>query len=129
MPADRVEMFCDPGRLAQVFSHLLENASKYTPEGGVIGFSAEVADGNIVMTVSDNGIGIAPEDLPHVFDPFVHDRHAANATGFNGVGLGVGLMVVRELVAAHGGTVVAQSAGTGLGSQFVVTLPMREAAK
>jgi diguanylate cyclase (GGDEF)-like protein len=129
MPADRVEMFCDPGRLAQVFSHLLENASKYTPEDGVIGFSAEVADGNIVMTVSDNGIGIAPEDLPHVFDPFVHDRHAANATGFNGVGLGVGLMVVRELVAAHGGTVVAQSAGTGLGSQFVVTLPMREAAK
>jgi signal transduction histidine kinase len=95
----------------------------------VIGFSAEVADGNIVMTVSDNGIGIAPEDLPHVFDPFVHDRHAFNATGFNGVGPGLGLMVVRELVAAHGGTVVAQSAGIGLGSQFVVTLPMREAAK
>jgi signal transduction histidine kinase len=128
MPAG-LEMFCDPGRLVQVFSNLLENASKYTPEGGVIGFSAEVADGSIVMTVSDNGIGIAPADLPHVFDPPAHDQHATNATGFNGVGLGLGLMVVRELVAAHGGTVVAQSAGTGLGSQFVVTLPMREAAK
>jgi len=129
MPAGRVEMFCDPGRLVQVFCNLLENASKYTPEGGVIGFTAEVAEGNIVMTVSDNGIGIAPEDLPHVLDPLVHDQHVNNATGFNGVGLGVGLMVVRELVAAHGGTVVAQSAGNGLGSQFVVTLPMREAAK
>jgi diguanylate cyclase (GGDEF)-like protein len=127
MPVGRVEMFCDPGRLVQVFSNLLENASKYTPEGGVIGFSAEVADGSMVMTVADNGIGIAPEDLPHVFATPTHDRHATNATGFNGVGLG--LMVVRELVAAHGGTVVAQSAGTGLGSQFVVTLPMRESAK
>ena len=75
------------------------------------------------------GIRIAPGDLPHVFDPLVHDQHVNNATGFNGVGLGIGLMVVRELVAAHGGTVVAQSAGSGLGSQFVVTLPMREAAK
>ena len=126
MPVGRVEMLCDPGRLVQVLSNLLDNASKYTPEGGVIGFSADVADGTIVMTVSDNGIGITPEGLPHVFDRFVQDQHAP---GFNGVGLGVGLTVVRELVAAHGGTVVAQSAGTGLGSQFVVTLPMREAAK
>jgi diguanylate cyclase (GGDEF)-like protein len=126
MPLGRMEMLCDPGRLVQVLSNLLDNASKYTPEGGVIGFSADVADGTIVMTVSDNGIGITPEGLPHVFDRFVQDQHAP---GFNGVGLGVGLTVVRELVAAHGGTVVAQSAGTGLGSQFVVTLPMREAAK
>jgi diguanylate cyclase (GGDEF)-like protein len=126
MPTGRVEMFCDRGRLVQVFSNLLDNASKYTPEGGVIGFSAEIADGAIVMTVSDNGIGITPEGLPHIFERFVQDQHAA---GFNGIGLGVGLTVVRELVAAHGGTVVAQSAGTGLGSQFVVTLPMREAAK
>ena len=126
MPVGRVEMFCDPGRLVQVLSNLLDNASKYTPEGGEIGFSADVADGTVVMTVSDNGIGITPEGLPHVFDRFVQDQHAV---GFNGVGLGVGLMVVRELVAAHGGTVVAQSAGSGLGSQFVVTLPMREAAK
>ena len=126
MPVGRVEMFCDPGRLVQVLSNLLDNASKYTPEGGEIGFSADVADGTVVMTVSDNGIGITPEGLPHVFDRFVQDQHAV---GFNGVGLGVGLLVVRELVAAHGGTVVAQSAGSGLGSQFVVTLPMREAAK
>ena len=125
MPAGALQMFCDRGRLVQVFSNLLDNASKYTPEGGVIGLSAEVADGTLVMTVSDNGIGITPEGLPHVFDPFVQDQHA---TGFNGVGLGIGLTVVRELVAAHGGSVAARSAGTGLGSQFVVTLPLHQAA-
>jgi signal transduction histidine kinase len=76
MPVGRVEMLCDPGRLVQVLSNLLDNASKYTPEGGVIGFSADVADGTIVMTVSDYGIGIKPEGLPHVFDRFVHDQHA-----------------------------------------------------
>ena len=80
-----------------------------------------VVDDAIVMTVSDNGIGIAAEALPNVFEPFVQDTHAI---GFNGVGLGIGLTVVRELVEAHGGNVVASSAGSGLGSQFVVTLPL-----
>ena len=73
------------------------------------------------MTVSDNGIGIVAQALPHIFEPFVQD---ARASGLHGTGLGLGLTVVRELVEAHGGTVTARSAGSGLGSQFVVTLPL-----
>ena len=89
--------------------------------GGEIGLSVAATERAIVMTVSDNGIGITAEALPNVFEPFVQDTHAI---GFNGAGLGIGLTVVRELVEAHGGSVVASSAGSGLGSQFVVTLPL-----
>ncbi|GAB3346696.1 sensor histidine kinase [Lysobacter tyrosinilyticus] len=121
VPARALEMQGDPIRLAQILRNLLDNASKYTPNGGEIGLSVVVRDGALVMTVSDNGIGITAEALPKIFEPFVQDTHAI---GFNGVGLGIGLTVVRELVEAHGGTVVATSAGTGLGSQFVVTLPL-----
>ncbi|MDB5856987.1 MAG: signal transduction histidine kinase [Ramlibacter sp.] len=111
----------DPGRLAQVFSNLLDNASKYTPHGGQIRLSVDLVDAWVVIAVSDSGIGITAEALPRVFEPFVQDLHA---TVFNGVGLGLGLTVVRELVEAHGGTVSASSPGAGLGSRFVVTLPM-----
>lgn len=120
VPAGALAVHGDADRLAQVFSNLLDNASKYTPVGGGIGLRVRVADDAIVITVSDSGIGITDVALPHVFDPFVQDTHAV---GFNGAGLGIGLTVVRELVEAHGGTVVATSAGAGLGSQFVVTLP------
>ena len=120
VPAGALEVHGDADRLAQVFNNLLDNASKYTPAGGRIGLQVRVADAAIVVTVSDSGIGITAEALPHVFDPFVQDTHAI---GFNGAGLGIGLTVVRELVEAHGGTVVASSDGTGLGSRFVVTLP------
>ncbi len=111
----------DHVRLAQVLSNLLDNASKYTPNGGDIGLRVEVLDDAVVLRVTDSGIGITAEALPDVFDPFVQDPHA---TGFNGVGLGIGLTVVRELVEAHGGSVVASSAGPGLGSAFVVTVPL-----
>jgi len=121
MPAGALAVHGDADRLAQVFSNLLDNASKYTPVGGAIGLRVQVADETIVIAVSDSGIGITDEALPHVFDPFVQDTHAI---GFNGAGLGIGLTVVRELVEAHGGTVVATSAGTGLGSRFTVTLPL-----
>ncbi len=120
VPACALLVHGDADRLAQVFSNLLDNASKYTPQGGVVGLLVQAGTGSIVITVSDSGIGITEEALPHVFDPFVQDTHAI---GFNGAGLGIGLTVVRELVEAHGGTVVAASAGPGLGSQFVVTLP------
>lgn len=82
-------------------------------------------DDRVVMTVSDNGIGITAEALPHVFEPFMQEPHVI---GLNGVGLGIGLTVVRELVGAHGGEVVADSAGSGLGSRFVVTLPRSRVA-
>lgn len=124
LPDGRLDVLGDPNKLGQVLANLLDNASKYTPEGGDIGFSVAVADDSVILTVTDNGIGISAEGLPHVFDPFVQDPHAA---GFNGVGLGIGLTVVRELVEAHGGTVTAHSAGTGRGSQFVVTLPLAKA--
>jgi signal transduction histidine kinase len=121
LPSGELELYGDPIRLAQVVSNLLDNASKYTPEGGEIGLSAVVIAEAVVITVSDSGIGITPEAMPKIFEPFVQEAHAI---GFNGVGLGIGLTVVRELVEAHGGQVVASSAGTGLGSEFVVILPL-----
>jgi signal transduction histidine kinase len=111
----------DHVRLTQVLGNVLENASKYTPQGGSIDLTVVAADHTVVVTVSDTGIGITAEVLPHVFDPFVQDKHAI---GFNSAGLGIGLTVVRELVEAHGGTVGASSAGAGLGSQFVIRLPL-----
>lgn len=126
MPPQVPELDCDPVRLAQVFNNLLDNASKYTPEGGRIGLVVELLEDpqggdSVVITISDSGIGISAEAMPSVFEPFVQD---STAIGFSGAGLGIGLTVVRELVEAHGGTVTASSEGTGRGSQFVVTLPL-----
>jgi signal transduction histidine kinase len=120
-PAHALNMHADPVRLAQVLRNLLDNASKYTPNGGQITLSVTALDETVVVSVSDNGIGITAELLTRVFEPFVQDKHAI---GFNGAGLGIGLTVVRELVDAHGGHVAASSAGTGLGSRFTVTLPL-----
>ena len=120
-PSRALKVRGDPGRLVQVVSNLLSNASKYTQDGGAITLSVEVAEPSLVLTVEDNGIGISPGVLPNIFEPFVQDSHAI---GFHGVGLGVGLTVVRQLVEAHGGTVVASSAGRDQGSRFVVTLPL-----
>lgn len=111
----------DAARLVQVFSNLLENSAKYTPEDGEISLHAQVAAGQAVVTVSDNGIGISAEALPIVFNLFMQDEHA---TAHNQGGLGIGLAVVRELVEAHGGTVKVESAGRDKGSQFVVSLPL-----
>lgn len=121
VPAQAIELDADPVRLAQILRNLLDNASKYTPKGGEIELSVAVVGETVVISLSDSGIGITTAVLPNVFEPFVQDMHAI---GFNGAGLGIGLTVVRELVAAHGGSVEASSAGAGLGSQFVVTLPL-----
>lgn len=110
----------DPVRLGQVVRNLLDNASKYTPDGGRIMLSVVAVDHAVEITVADDGIGISADALPAVFNPFVQDAHAV---GFNGSGLGIGLTLVRELVDAHGGTVSAASDGTGNGSRFVVSLP------
>jgi signal transduction histidine kinase len=114
----------DQMRLVQVFSNLLENAAKYTPVGGEISLTTAALGDTVAITVSDNGIGITAQALPRIFDLFVQDEHVVVA---NGGGLGIGLAVVRELVEAHGGSVVASSAGKDLGSQFVVTLPLAAA--
>lgn len=117
----RLEVLGDVVRLTQVVSNLLDNASKYTPNDGDIGLLVQVVGDTLVMTFSDSGIGITAAALPTIFDAFAQDPHAI---GFNGVGLGIGLTVVRELVEAHGGTVAAHSAGEGQGSRFVVTLAL-----
>ncbi|OUM06964.1 two-component sensor histidine kinase [Pseudomonas syringae] len=111
----------DPVRLAQILHNLLANAAKYTPVNGTIKLSASVEAGLLNLSISDNGIGISPTVLPYIFNPYVQDEHAI---GFNGTGLGIGLTVVRELVEAHGGKVIAISAGNGMGSEFLVTLPL-----
>ena len=120
LAADPLTVHGHPAHLSQIVSNLLDNASKYTPDGGEIDIAASRVDDLIVITVQDNGPGITPDALLSVFDPFAQDAHAI---GLNGTGMGIGLTVVRELVEAHGGNVVASSAGRGHGSQFVVTLP------
>ncbi|RNF83336.1 diguanylate cyclase domain-containing protein [Montanilutibacter psychrotolerans] len=121
VPPRALEVDGDPVRLAQILRNLLDNASKYTQKGGEIGLSVTVEGDAIAVTVSDSGIGITADALRKVFEPFVQEPHAI---GFSGAGLGIGLTVVRELAESHGGAVVAHSAGTGLGSKFVVTLPL-----
>jgi len=110
----------DALRLEQVVANLLDNASKHTLDGGRISLSVVASADHLTLTVSDNGIGIRPQLLPYLFNPFVQDTQAL---GLHGVGLGIGLTVVRALVEAHGGRLQAHSAGAGRGSQFVVTLP------
>ena len=121
LPPGPFAMNGDPARLMQLLVNLLNNASRYTPDTGTIELSAAIADDQLVLTVADDGIGISAEALPAIFDPFVQDAHAV---GYNGAGLGIGLTVVRQIVDAHGGSVVASSAGHGLGSRYVVTLPL-----
>ncbi|WP_271194678.1 diguanylate cyclase domain-containing protein [Pseudomonas turukhanskensis] len=121
MPPGPLRVNGDGVRLAQIMSNLLSNASKYTPDGGAIRLVVSASESVLTLTVSDDGIGITPSALPHIFDPFIQDTHAI---GFNGAGLGIGLTVVRELLTGHGGTVSASSPGPGEGSVFTVTLPL-----
>jgi signal transduction histidine kinase len=107
-------------RLHQVFSNLLSNAFKFTPPQGKIAFSAKRIDGGVIIQVSDTGIGIKPEFLPHVFERF---RQADGSTTRRHGGLGLGLTIVRYLVEVHGGLVSAESKGEGAGATFTVTLP------
>jgi two-component system CheB/CheR fusion protein len=110
----------DPTRLDQVVTNLLNNAAKYTDPGGRIRVSAGREGGAVVLRVRDTGIGIDPEMLPKIFDLFVQaERRLDRSQG----GVGIGLTLVRRLVELHGGTVDAQSAGPGRGSEFVVRLP------
>ncbi len=110
----------DRKRLVQVMANLLTNAAKYTPESGVISVTADIADGRVTLTVEDNGIGIEAGLLPHIFELFTQARRTPDrAQG----GLGLGLALVRSMIAHHDGTVEARSPGLALGSTFIVTLP------
>jgi signal transduction histidine kinase/ActR/RegA family two-component response regulator len=111
----------DPGRLQQVAWNLLSNAIKFTPRGGRVQVTVRRAHSYVELEVADTGQGIEPDFLPHVFEPFRQaDGGITRRTG----GLGLGLSIVRSLVELHGGTVAARSDGAGLGSTFVVRLPM-----
>ncbi|HKY21416.1 MAG TPA: ATP-binding protein [Vicinamibacterales bacterium] len=111
----------DVRRLEQVFVNLLGNSLKFTPTGGHIVVSARIADRNLEVRVADDGIGIEPSFLPYVFDRF---RQGDSTSTRNHPGLGLGLSIARQLVDAHGGSIRAESGGTGKGTAFIVTLPI-----
>lgn len=122
LPADAGFVYADPVRLQQVVWNLLNNAVKFTPEGGRIEVEVIGFDDAIEVVVADNGSGMAADFLPHVFEQFRQGESGSRKT--HG-GLGLGLAIVRLLVEAHGGTATAASAGENLGSTFRVRLPRR----
>jgi hypothetical protein len=111
----------DPDRLQQIVWNLVSNAVKFTPKGGRIQVRLERNDSQVDVVVSDTGVGIKPEFLPHIFERF---RQADSATTRQYGGLGLGLAIVRHLVELHGGTVEAASGGAGRGATFRVRLPV-----
>jgi CheY-like chemotaxis protein/anti-sigma regulatory factor (Ser/Thr protein kinase) len=107
-------------RLAQIVTNLLTNAAKYSPEQSRVWLTLECTNDDAVITVRDEGMGVDPETLPHIFDLFLQgDRSLDRSEG----GLGIGLTIVRHLVDMHGGRVEARSEGVGRGSEFEVRLP------
>ncbi len=109
----------DPDRLHQVFSNLLSNAVKYTPERGAIRVEVTIEADEAVVRVSDTGVGIPPNMLPRIFDLFTQVE-----TQLSHGGLGIGLALVKDFVALHGGSVQVRSEGVGKGSEFMVRLPL-----
>lgn len=119
IPRQALLCHCDPQHLRRVFSNLVSNAVKYSPEGGTVRVSAETRDGQIIVSVSDEGIGIAQEDQQRIFEPFF--RTTSSQQGYPGIGLG--LSSARRLVEAHEGRVEVQSE-VGKGTTFHVILPL-----
>lgn len=125
LPDQKIWIFGDAVRLAQVFSNLLVNASKFTQAGGQIFLRLRVVGDEVVITVEDNGVGIAEDVLPTVFTLFAQGpRTLARSQG----GLGIGLNIVRNVIDMHGGSVSAASPGLGKGTIFTVMLPLLELA-
>jgi signal transduction histidine kinase/ActR/RegA family two-component response regulator len=125
LPKDTVYIDADPLRLAQILSNLLTNAAKYTDVRGAIRLHASSQDGELVITVADNGIGIAREDMPNIFNMFSQVKSAQERSEG---GLGIGLALTKGLVELHGGSVRVASEGAGKGSTFTVRLPIVAAA-
>ncbi len=121
IPARPLPVEGDPTRLAQIFANLLNNAAKYTDVGGHVSLTASAEDGQAVVRVRDDGVGMSPEMIEHAFELFTQaDRSLDRAQG----GLGIGLTMVKSLVQMHGGSVQASSEGLGKGSELVVRLPL-----
>jgi signal transduction histidine kinase len=119
LPPASVFFAGDPVHVKQILTNLLTNAAKYTAVGGHIYLSADASSEVVTIRVRDNGRGISPELLPFIFDPFRRQFEARPG------GLGLGLSLVKSLVALHGGNVVAHSMGLNMGSEFTVNLPTR----
>ena len=121
LPDEPVYLNADRTRLAQVFGNLLNNSSKYTKAPGAILLSAKRIDDEVVVKVKDNGAGIPADKLESIFDMFMQlDRTSERSQG----GLGIGLTLVKRLVEMHGGSIESRSGGEGMGSEFVVRLPV-----
>ena len=122
------ELYCDGdhGRLVQVFSNLLTNAARYTPDGGRIDICATVEDRECAIAITDTGQGIATVVLPYLFELYFQGSQPA---GRPRVGSGIGLALVKDLVSRHGGTVAAYSRGIGCGSTFIVRLPLARSVR
>jgi anti-sigma regulatory factor (Ser/Thr protein kinase) len=125
VPKQGIVVDVDRVRMTQVLVNLLTNAAKYTPVGGRIYVKAACEGTDVVISVEDTGVGISAELLPRLFDLFVQARQTLDRTQG---GLGLGLALVKNLIAMHGGTVSAHSLGLGRGSTFTVRLPRSEAA-
>ena len=120
LPARTVRVQGDGMRLGQIVANLLENSSKYSAAGGQITLSLAREGGQAVLCIRDNGIGIASEDLPHIFDSYYRASHPPE---YAASGFGLGLTLARRLVELHGGMIEAKSNGKGCGSEFTITLP------
>ena len=123
LPEDPIELEADSARLTQVFANLLNNAARYTPEGGRITIEAAHEGQEAVVTVSDNGIGIPAPAMARIFEMFYQGEEGRPNRGG---GLGIGLTLARSLIEMHGGTITAASGGSDRGSQFTVRLPAAE---
>ena len=121
LPDEPVYLEADLTRIAQIFLNLLNNAAKYTPMGGKIWLTAEKESNEIVVSIKDTGIGIAPEMLSNIFEMFSQIENNFSQTRS---GLGIGLSVVKKLIKMHGGTIKAFSTGANNGSEFVMRLPL-----
>lgn len=121
LPPETVSLDGDPARLAQVIANLLNNAAKYSSEGGQICLSAARHDGEVRISIVDNGVGVGSADLGRIFDMFAQvDTTLEKSQG----GLGIGLSLAKQLVEMHGGRIEARSEGVGKGSEFIVRLPV-----
>jgi signal transduction histidine kinase len=126
VPALGMRLNVDPERLTQVLSNLLSNAANYTDAGGLIEITADRENGDVAIRVKDNGLGIVSDILPRIFDLFTQSERAIDRRQG---GLGIGLAIVKNLVALHGGRVEAHSEGLGQGSTFTVYLPLAPAGE
>lgn len=125
MPEAPITVNADPRRLAQAIGNVLGNAVKFSPQQGSIEVRVTRIGDRATISVKDQGIGISPEDLPRVFEPFAHGKSRSHHSE---VELGIGLHIARQLIRAHGGGIEAHSAGPGKGAEFLIRLPAASGA-